>query len=117
MSKFIIRHTPIRDWGNHTYESYREKLAFYLIHPSNIMFMLYLVYFVFLAISGYRQIQYGEYLISESFDGALLKAFLVYIAFTNMRAKASVAELDVKGLLQRTLLLFEHDKQGNYGGS
>ncbi len=74
------------------------------------MFMLYLVYFVFLAISGYRQIQYGEYLISESFDGALLKAFLVYIAFTNMRAKASVAELDVKGLLQRTLLLFEHDK-------
>ena len=110
ISKFIIRHTPIRDWGNHTYESYREKLAFYLIHPSNIMFMLYLVYFVFLAISGYRQIQYGEYLISESFDGALLKAFLVYIAFTNMRAKASVAELDVRGLLQRTLLLFEHDK-------
>lgn len=110
MSKFIIRHTPIRDWGNHTYESYREKLAFYLIHPSNIMFLLYLVYFVYLAISGYRQIQYGEYLISESFDGTLLKAFLVYIAFTNMRAKASVAELDVKGLLQRTLLLFEHDK-------
>ena len=110
MSKFLIRHTPIRDWGNHTYESYREKLAFYLIHPSNIMFMLYLVYFVFLAISGYRQIQYGDYLISESFDGALLKAFLVYIAFTNMRTKASVAEMDVKGLLQRTLLLFEHDK-------
>ncbi len=110
MSKFIISNTPLRDWGNHTYELYREKLAFYLIHPSNIMFMLYLVYFVFLAISGYRQIQYGEYLISESFDGALLKAFLVYIAFTNMRAKASVAELDVKGLLQKTLLLFEHDK-------
>ena len=32
------------------------------------------------------------------------------IAFTNMRSKQKDAQLDVKVLLQKTLLLFEHDK-------
>lgn len=110
MNKWIIRHSPLRDWGNHLYESYRQELSDYLIHPSNIVYALYLVYFLFLAISGFIQIQDGGYLISESVDAAVIKAFLVYIAFTNMRSKQKDAQLDVKELLQKTLLLFEQDK-------
>lgn len=110
MTKWIIRHSPLQDWGNHRYESYRQELADYLIHPSNIVYALYLVYFVFLAISGFVQIQDGGYLISEGGDAAVIKAFLVFIAFTNMRSKQKDAQLDVKELLRKTLLLFEHDK-------
>ncbi len=110
MTKWIIRHSPLQDWGNHRYESYRQELADYLIHPSNIVYALYLVYFLFLAISGFVQIQDGGYLISGGGDAAVIKAFLVFIAFTNMRSKQKDAQMDVKELLQKTLLLFEHDK-------
>ncbi len=108
-TKWMVHQTPLRDWGNHRYESFREELALYLIHPSNVVFLLYLTYFIMLALSGYIQIENGSYLISESFDAAILKAFLVFIAFTNMRNKAKVAEIDVNQLLRKTMGLFVHD--------
>ena len=77
-TKWIIHHTPLRDWGNYRYEANREALADYLIHPSNIVFLLYLLYFLYLAVSGFLQIQYGGSLISEEFDTAILKAFLAH---------------------------------------
>lgn len=110
ITKKIIHSTPLRDWGNHTYESYREQLAIYLIHPSNVIFLLYLIYFLFLVISGYLQIEKGGYLITQGVDAAILKAFLVFIAFTNMRVKARDAKLNVRELYQRTMKLFVHDE-------
>ena len=110
VTKWIIRHSPLKNWGNHTYEGHREQLAFYLAHPSNMVFLLYLVYFVVLAVSGYMLIQSDGYLLSESFDLAILKAFLVFIAYTNMKVKAKETEIDSKELLMRITGLFEHDK-------
>ena len=109
VTKKIIRLTPLKDWGNHTYESYREKLAFYLVHPSNMVFLIYLIYFVFLSVSGYLLIQNDAYMISESFDLAIFKALLVYIAYTNMRTKAKETEIEAKELLGRISGLFVHD--------
>ena len=85
-------------------------MAFYLVHPSNMVFLIYLIYFVFLSVSGYLLIQNGAYMISESFDVAILKAFLVYIAYTNMRTKAKNTEIEAKELLGRISSLFVHDK-------
>ena len=109
-TKCIIHFTPLHDQGNHTYESYREQLAIYLIHPSNVIFLLYLVYFIFLIISGFLQIEKESYVISQEFDTAIIKAFLVFIAFTNMRAKAKDAELDTKELFIKTIKLFAKDE-------
>ena len=109
-TKWIIHQTPLKDWGNHRYEAYREKLAIYLIHPSNVIYLLYLIYFIFLGVSGFLQIENGSYLISKDFDAAILKAFLVFMAFANMRTKSREAKADIKELLQQTLKLFVHDK-------
>ena len=109
-TKWIIHQTPLKDWGNHRYEAYREKLAIYLIHPSNVIYLLYLIYFIFLGVSGFLQIEDGSYLISKDFDAAILKAFLVFMAFANMRTKSGEAKADIKELLQQTLKLFVHDK-------
>ena len=109
-TKWIIHQTPLKDWGNHKYEAYREKLAIYLIHPSNVIYLLYLIYFIFLGVSGFLQIEDGSYLISKDFDAAILKAFLVFMAFANMRTKSREAKADIKELLQQTLKLFVHDK-------
>ena len=109
-TKWIIHQTPLKDWGNHRYEAYREKLAIYLIHPSNVIYVLYLIYFIFLGVSGFLQIEDGSYLISKDFDAAILKAFLVFMAFANMRTKSREAKADIKELFQQTLKLFVHDK-------
>lgn len=79
VTKWIVKHTPLKNWGNHDYEAQREQLALYLAHPSNMIFLLYLAYFVILAVSGYLLIQNNSYMVSESFDMAVLKAFLVFI--------------------------------------
>lgn len=110
-AKWMVRHSPIRNFGEHRYEEYRERLAYYVIHPSNVIFVLYLVYFVFLAITGFLQIQTGGSFTTPEFDAAVLKAFLAFIAFTNMRSKAKDAKLDSKELLRQTLGLFVHDER------
>lgn len=109
-TKWIIHQTPLQDQGNHTYESYKESLAIYLMHPSNVIALLYSVYFVFLAISGYLQIQNETFLLSKQLDASIMKAFLVFIAFTNMRIKVKEADMDIQILLRRTMQLFERDK-------
>ncbi len=111
VTKWMVQHSPLRNFGEHRYESYRERLAYYIIHPSNVVFLLYLLYFAFLSVTGYLQIQSGGYLVSQGFDAAVLKAFLVFIAFTNMRTKARESELDSKELLKQTLGLFVHDEK------
>src|SRR5574344_231583 len=95
-TKWMIHQSPLRNWDNHSYEAYKEKLAIYLIHPSNVIFLLYLIYFMYLGLSGFLQIEDGSFLISKGFDAAMLKAFLVFIAFTNMRTKAKDAKVDAK---------------------
>ncbi len=110
VTKWIVLQSPLKNWGNHDYEAHREQLALYLAHPSNMIFLIYLVYFVLLSVSEYMRIQNNSNMVSEIFDIAVLKAFLVYIAFTNMRVKAKETEVEAKVLLQRISGLFVHDK-------
>lgn len=105
ITKRIIHTTPLRNWGYNKYDEYRENLANYLISPSNVTYLLYLAYFVFLVLSGFAQIESKCYLISKDLDNSLLKAFLVFIAFTNMRLKSKNAEINAKDLLLHTLKL------------
>ena len=111
VTKKIVRWSPIGNRGEHRYEGYREKLAFYLLQPCNVVFLLYLIYFVLLAITGFMQIQYGRCLVSDGYDAAILKAFLVFIAFTNMKTKAQSSDLDSQELLKQTMGLFVHDDE------
>lgn len=68
-----------------------------------------MIYFAFLAVSGFLQIENENYLISQELDTAVLKAFLVFIAFTNMRTKAKETKVNIKDVFQRTLKLFVLD--------
>lgn len=110
VTKYVIQHSILRDRGNHEYEKYSEQMALYIVHPSNMVFVVYFVYLLFLAITGFLLIQDDGYLISSGFDTAILKAFLVYIAYANMLLKAKAAEIDAKELLKKTMKLFVHDR-------
>ena len=109
-TKRMIRLSPLKNWGNHEYEFNREQLALYLVHPRNMVFLGYLIYFLYLSVSGFLIIQNESYLISETYDAAVLKAFLVYIAYTNMLNKAKETIIKPKELLQMISGLFVQDR-------
>jgi len=114
-SKFIHwvikEYTPLKNWGNHKYEAVITELALYVINKNNVNFLIYLAYFIFLAISGFMQIQYEKSLITTNIDGAILKAFLVFIAYSNMISKSKDVEIKAKPLLDKMLrLITTHDQ-------
>ncbi len=112
--KRALHLSPLRSWIVYDYMAIRKYLSLFLLHPSNFTFILYSAYFVFLTISGFLQIQSNSFLISASFDTAVLRAFLVYIAFTNMGIKAKDADLNVSELYQWVrYYLFGQDELDN----
>lgn len=107
----IKEHSPLKNWENHKYEAVKTELALYVISKNNVNFLIYLAYFVYLSISGFMQIQYNEPLITSDIDGAILKAFIVFIAFSNMINKSKDVEIKTKPLLSKVIrLMTTHDK-------
>lgn len=114
-SKFIHwmikEQSPLKNWENHKYEAVKTELALYVINKNNVNFLIYLAYFLYLSLSGFMQIQYNEPLITTNIDSAILKAFLVFIAFSNMVNKSKDVEIKVKPLLSKMIrLITTHDE-------
>ncbi len=101
---------PPLNRGEHKFQLLGRDLSLYILHPKNMSFVLFLLYFVYLSISGFTQIQNKGFLVNEEIDGAILKAFLVFIACTNMVAKSHEVDVQAKELLGRMLnLVNAHD--------
>lgn len=103
----IKRFSPLKNWGNHKYEKLQEELALYVIRKNNIIFLIYFIYLLYLIISNFVQIQYNTPLISIATDNAVLKSFLVFIAFSNMINKSGEVDIESKFLLNKILKLIE----------
>lgn len=101
----IKNYSPVKDWGNHDYEAVNIELALYVLHRNNINFIIYFSYFIYLFISGFLFIQYNKPFLTEDIDGAILKSFLVFIAFSNVVTKSKDVDLEAKSLLEKMLRL------------
>ena len=106
----MITHSPIKDNGNHLYEKFSEQLALYITEPQNYNFLFSLLYFVFLSLSAYYNIEYGTDLINKKVDLVFMKSFLVFLAFNTMMQRSQETIINTKDLLTKVLGLFEHDK-------
>lgn len=74
--------------NGHRYEKYFQEMVEYVYQPSNIQFVIYLLYFIYLAISTVHLLQAeGAPLFGKVWDLAVLESFLVFIAFSNMKKK------------------------------
>lgn len=107
LNKFFILNSCLKSKSSRVGEHYKENLALYLSHPSNVTFLIYLLYLLYNVTSAFLQIEKGCYIVSESIDGVILKAFIVYIAYTNMCAKFHTMELSTEDLYKKTLNLLE----------
>lgn len=84
-------------------------LVKYLLHPKNLIFVMYLLYFCFMSVSGIMQFQHLGFLINESVDAAILKSFLVFIAFSNLINKGQDLDVESEKLFHRISSLINAD--------
>lgn len=107
---FIKNYSPLKNWGNHKYEKIGEDLSIYLLDPSNINYLIYLAYFLYLSLSGFMHFQNNMPLLSLEYDEAVLKAFLVFIAYSNVVKHYKSTRFDGKTFVGKVFeLITTHD--------
>ena len=110
LTQWMVKHSPIKDKGNHRYERFSEQLALYVTEPQNYNFIFSLLYVVFLSLSAFFNIEYGTDLVNKEVDLVFMKSFLVFLAFNTMMQRSRETSINTKDLLIKVLGLFEHDK-------
>lgn len=110
ITQWIIKKSPLKNWRNHKYEEYKEQLALYVISSKNYNFLFSLLYAMFLSITAFCQLEAHSYLFSADLDNAILKSFLVFLAFSAMKQKSKEMEINSKDLLVNIKGLFLRDK-------
>lgn len=109
-TRWVIRSSPLKNWENHRYEKYREELALYITSPKSYNFMFSVLYVVFLTLCTIWQLEFHSNLFTADIDNAIIKAFLVFLAFSAMRQKTKEIDIKAKDLLPKIFGLFEHDE-------
>lgn len=105
--QWMFKKGPFRNWENHKYEEFQEELALYVVQKSNIIFFIYFSYLLYLFISNFILIQYNKPLITVAIDNAVLKSFLVFLAFSNMINKSKEVDMEAKSLLGKIFRLIK----------
>ena len=108
---WIIKNwSPLKNWGNHKYESVRTDLALYVTSKNNIHYIISFAYVVFLIYTSFIHIQYNEVWITKGIDTSIQKSFIVFIAFSTMMTKRKDVEIKAQPLLDKIqdLIKMEH---------
>lgn len=107
----ILRKTPFRE-NDHHYHLFMRELVRFVYTKGNLNFIVYSSYFLFLFISTFKNIQCGEALLSADLDMIVAKAFLVYIACTNMLDRKKSSNLESGALLKLFVkMMIAHDDE------
>lgn len=81
MSKLLTR-------NGHRYEFHFKSIIEYVYKPSNIQFVVFLLYVIYLVVSTiYRFQMEGRPMWENETDLVVLESFLVFVAFSNMRVR------------------------------
>ena len=113
ITKWFIKNSPLKNWENHKYEAYKEQLGLYVTSPKNYNFLFSFLYTLFLTANAYCQLEFHTFLISTEWDNAILKSFLVFLAFSAMMQKSKETEINSQDLYTKIKGLFLHDEDEN----
>lgn len=105
--------------NGHRYEKYFPMLIEYIFKPANIQFVIYFLYVVYLVVSTvYHFEMIGQPIWGGNIDLAVLESFLVFVAFSNMKAKYEVTKFKFSELFSIIWAMWAtHDdvKKKQYG--
>ena len=106
--------------NGHRYEKYFTMLVEYVFNPANLQFVVYFLYVVYLSVSTiYRFQTGGQPIWGSDIDLAVLESFLVFVAFSNMKAKHEATKLRFADLFRIMFTMWtthDDEKEGKDGG-
>jgi hypothetical protein len=82
------------------------KLSEYLITPSNIRFLIYLFYFIYLCYFSLKTLETNSPFTTKNMDNALMQAFLVFVAFDCLRINSKNIVFSPSTMLIKILNIF-----------
>jgi len=72
-----------------------KDLMEFLFHKNNLNYLILLIYLLFLIYSSFYSLQNHKTIFGKDIDMAIIKAFLVYIGFTNLVKRTQKADFSV----------------------
>lgn len=97
--------------SNNTEKLKLKELTEYVITPQNIRFSLYSLYFVYLCIFSIKYLDQKSFFETELVDGAIMQAFIVFLAFDSLIANSKEVKLLPSILLKKILESFFYEDQ------
>lgn len=102
LKKFSVWHA----WNKNEAQKDFVKIGEYVLQPGNVHFIVSLLYVVFLIFYALQAIIKYEPILPPALSDAMLKAFLVYVAYSTMTKRYSEQEISTEGMAKEILAMY-----------
>lgn len=106
IKKVLRKFSPWHAWNENDAQTEFVKIGEYVLQPGNVHFVVSLLYVVFLVLYAIQTIVKYEPLVSPSLSDAILKAFLVYVAYSTMMKRYDEQEISTEGIAKEILKMY-----------
>ena len=93
-------------WNENDAQKEFVKIGEYVLQPGNVHFVVSFLYVVFLVLYAIQAIVRYEPLVPPSLSDAVLKAFLVYVAYSTMMKRYGEQEISTIGMTKELLKMY-----------
>lgn len=109
VKKCLLKIGVWKIWNKNDAQRPFVEIGKYMLQPENVHFVCSLLYVLFLVCLSVKSVLGLGDLFSQGIDNAILKAFLVYVAYTTMMMRYKKTEVTVDGTLQEILKMYKLD--------
>lgn len=109
VKKILLKIGVWKIWNKNDAQRPFVEIGKYMLQPENVHFVCSLLYVLFLICLSVKSVLGLGDLFSQEIDNAILKAFLVYVAYTTMMMRYKKTEVTVDGTLQEILKMYKLD--------
>lgn len=109
LKKFFVWHV----WNENDSQKEFVKIGEYVLQPGNVHFIVSLLYVVFLVLYALQAIIKYNPILPPVLSDAMLKAFLVYVAYSTMMKRYGEQEISTEGMAKEILAMYHWKKESS----
>lgn len=102
LKKFFVWHV----WNENDSQKEFVKIGEYVLQQGNVHFVVSLLYVVFLLLYSLQAIIKYDPILPPTLSDAILKAFLVYVAYSTMMKRYGEQEISAEGMAKEILAMY-----------
>ena len=107
LKKFFVWHV----WNENDSQKEFVKIGEYVLQQGNVHFIVSLLYVVFLLLYSLQAIIKYDPILPPTLSDAILKAFLVYVAYSTMMKRYGEQEISAEGMAKEILAMYHWKKK------